>query len=297
MFFAVVLNDIKKILSNYGFYVCIVFTVLLCMCSSVYFDSTSNDDYSAFRILTDCDMNFMLSDISMCSYNVSVQGCGNWLSMFIPVVSAFTFVPVVCDEYNYSAVRFSIFRTSKIKYYTSKFMTGCISGGMAVLTGYIIYIIIIYALFPDISQYAVDKRELFEKGLLFSYPKFQSMGYGYLLTVKCTEVFLYGIFSSVPAVMFTGLMKNRYLVMCIPFLMKYMVTQTCAKINLNTILDSESMNTRIIYISNIINPDSVVRMRLYPDYNYWIMIYNSGLLCVAFMIYLIVVLKRLDSGE
>ena len=255
--------NLRKVLTGYGFYVSVAFTILLLALSSIY--STDNyDNYSAIRVLMEYDRDFMLNNTHLCSYSVVRNSTGGWFSMFVPIISAFAFVPMICDEYDSGSVRFNIFRSSKLRYHISKFIIGSTSGGLAVLAGFIVYTVFVYSVYIP------------------------------LLLLKSLEIFIYGFVSSALAVLFTSFIRNKYLVMCIPFFVKYVVTQTCTKFNFDAMV---KQNMRIIKLSNIINPDSVLNLYLYNDYRHIIIIYNIILWSVLFAVYIVISVKRVDCGE
>lgn len=285
--------NLRKVLTGYGFYVSVAFTILLLALSSIY--STGNyDSYSAIRVLMEYDRDFMLNDTRLCSYSVVRNSTGGWFSMFIPIISAFAFVPIICDEYDSGSVRFNIFRSSKLRYHISKFIIGSISGGLAVLAGFIVYTVFVYSVFPDISQYSPENQSFFEQNIKNSFPHIFEYGYIPLLLLKSLEIFIYGFVSSALAVLFTSFIRNKYLVMCIPFFVKYVVTQTCTKFNFDAMV---KQNMGVIKLSNIINPDSVLNLYLYNDYRHIIIIYNIILWAVLFAVYIVISGKRVDCGE
>lgn len=285
--------NLRKVLTGYGFYVSVVFTILLLALSSIY--STGNyDSYSAIHVLMEYDRDFMLNDTRLCSYSVVRNSTGGWFSMFIPIISAFAFVPIICDEYDSGSVRFNIFRSSKLRYHISKFIIGSISGGLAVLAGFIVYTFFVYSVFPNISQYSPESQSFFEQSIKNSFPHIFEYGYIPLLLLKSLEIFIYGFVSSALAVLFTSFIRNKYLVMCIPFFVKYVVTQTCTKFNFDAMV---KQNMGVIKLSNIINPDSVLNLYLYNDYRHIIIIYNIILWAVLFAVYIVISGKRVDCGE
>lgn len=285
--------NLRKVLTGYGFYVSVAFTILLLALSSIY--STDNyDNYSAIRVLMEYDRDFMLNDTRLCSYSVVRNSTGGWFSMFIPIISAFAFVPIICDEYDSGSVRFNIFRSSKLRYHISKFIIGSISGGLAVLAGFIVYTFFVYSVFPNISQYSPESQSFFEQSIKNSFPHIFEYGYIPLLLLKSLEIFIYGFVSSALAVLFTSFIRNKYLVMCIPFFVKYVVTQTCTKFNFDAMV---KQNMGVIKLSNIINPDSVLNLYLYNDYRHIIIIYNIILWAVLFAVYIVISGKRVDCGE
>lgn len=288
--------NLKMIFTNYGFYICTAFTVVLCFCAGIYRDPINNNEYSVIKSLMEFNREFMLNDKSFCSYSVAERGSGSWLSMFIPIISAFAFIPLVCDESESRFVRFSVFRSSKFSYRTSKFLTGCISGGLAVMLGYIIFTASVYVLFPNISEYSPEAQAMLREELSYIYPEASKHGHVFLLGIKSLEMFLYGAVSAVPSVMLTCLMRNKYLVMCIPFFLKYAVTQTSVRLSARAFSDWENPNIRLSNFASVISPDALLGV-FTSHYMRQIFLYNGALLLFAFLFYMIVCGRRLDCGE
>ena len=177
-------TNIYKILTGYGFYICIIFTAVLCFSAYIYEDSMNGDKYSVFMAYKTFDKDFMLSDTRFCSFEVMLKGAGSWLSLFIPLISAFAFIPLVCDEYEAKSVRFEIFRSSKLCYNLSKFITACLCGGFAVMLGFGLFTLADYALFPNINEYSAELKKTYEEFLVYSYPDITQNGYGFYYTTK-----------------------------------------------------------------------------------------------------------------
>lgn len=288
--------NLKMVFTNYGFYLCAVFTVILCMCASIYYEGRTNENYSVIKSLTEFDRQFMLHDTSFCSYQVIERGSGSWLSMFVPIISAFAFVPIICDEAESKMIRNSVFHSSKLTFYASKYITACLSGGLAVMLGFAVFAVIINFTFPNIDQYSPELQEHLKESLFYSFPKLAKHGYGALICVKFLEIFIYGAVAAAPAVMLTSFIRNKYLVMCIPFFFKYAVTQTCFKLISEAWSDLENPNVKLSKFAYIIAPDSVVSLFSYNEKNY-ILIYNLLLVTAAFIFYIIIQKRRLDCGE
>lgn len=290
-------TNIYKILTGYGFYICIIFTAVLCFSAYVYEDSTNGDKYSAFMSIMSFDKDFMLGDTRFCSFEVMRKGSGSWLSLFIPLISAFAFIPLVCDEYEAKSVRFEIFRSSKLCYNLSKFITACLCGGFAVMLGFGLFTLAEYALFPNINEYSTELKKAYEEILVYSYPGITQNGYGFIILRKLGEMFLYGAVCAAPAIMFTGLIRNKYLVLCIPFFIKYAIDQTCIKLQTQASSDYTNIDTEMLKISSIADPDALSYLSDFGNDKMLVLIYNGALLFSAAVIYLIIQSRRLDSGE
>ena len=282
--------NMKMVFTNYGFYICAVFTIILCMSAAVYYDPIANERCSVIKCIKDFDHDYMMTDVSFCSYKVIENGSGSWLSMFIPIVSAFAFIPLSCDKAESGAIRNIIFRTSKFSFNLSEFLTACFSGGLAVMSGFILFSVIVCLAFPNISEYSSVMQEQLMMQTEMIYPELADKGYIFLIFLKYAEMFLYGFISTAPAVMLTSFVRNKYLVMCIPFFFKYAITQTCIKLSSDT---EQSVNMQ--KITNIIAPDSIVNAFYYPE-KYAILIYNLFLVILAFTLYTVIYNRRFDSG-
>jgi len=70
MIFRNIKANFYKILTGYGFYLCVLFTTVLCFSANIYENPQNMDKYSAIKSLIVFDIDFMLSDISFCSFEV-----------------------------------------------------------------------------------------------------------------------------------------------------------------------------------------------------------------------------------
>lgn len=283
--------NFSKVFTGYGFWVCTAFTVILCFSANIYTDTMKNDQYSAFSALLTFDREFMRSDSSFCSFNVIQWAVGGWLSLFIPIVAAFPFIPLICDEYEAKSVRFEIFRSNKLVYHISRFVSGCLCGGLAVMIGFALFSLIAYLLFPSLNDYSLNEREFFLSMMSDSFPELKD-GIVLPLLRLFGSMFLYGTLWAVPAITLTSLIRNKYLVLCIPFFLKYAVGQTCFKIQSQSFSDVQLMRLiRIVY------PNGLAYLPQSGEIKIDILIYNGILVILAFSAYLIIQARRTDSGE
>ena len=289
--------NLIKILTSYGFYICIIATFLFCLSAEAYIDDIKNEQYSIVRLLAEFDRTFFLEHTELCSFNIILKGSGSWLTLFIPIIAAFAFVPLVCDEYDAKAVRFSIFRSSKSSFHTAKFLTACFMGGLAVLIGYGIFTAFVSFTFPAITEYSPALQEMFTEEMSDAYQSFAVGGYHKLLAAKFFEMFLYGMVFAVPANLCTALMSNKYLVLCIPFFIKYAVNQTCTKLTLAAWSDFENPNVKLGRLCSIINPDAIAGLSGHASDKIYIVLYNGALVLMAYVLYLIILNRRVDCGE
>ena len=161
---------------------------------------------TVFRALTDFSREELSANYELCNIMVVRNARNGWFTLFAPIITAFCFVPLMCAERDENAVRFQIFRTTKLKYSVTEFLSGVISGGLAITLGYVIFSGTVTLLFPNVSE----MTDYFPSAVL--------------------EMWLYGTFWSIPSMLCTSILRNKYLVMCIPFFVKYGLTQIYQKI-------------------------------------------------------------------
>lgn len=234
----------KKIFTSGGFWLCVGATAALLFTTAVYTDQTTQNRYSVIRALTDLAAEERVRHYELCRTMVMRGARGSWFTMFVPIVTAFCFVPQMCIERGSSAVRFQIFRSSKLKYNFMQFVSGTAAAGTAVLVGYMLFCGAVYLLFPAPAVYSGWDAEM----IAF---------YGSSFPKLTLEMVLYGMFWSIPAMFCTAVMRNKYLIMCIPFFAKYALAQTVQMIFLNS-GSHESIDRGLVRFAEIVNPDGLL---------------------------------------
>lgn len=293
----IVFSNFKKILTSPGFYACILLTVILCFCSEVYFDAQKMQAYSAIGVLMNFDRKDILTDPQLCSFAVFSTGNGTWVLMFIPIIAAFAFVPLLCDGYEAKAFRYAAFRTSKRSFNTGNFLTAFLSGGLAVVIGFIIFGACIFFLFPNISEYHTDKITNYESTLTYFYPNFLQYGYPLLIGKKILEMFVFGAVSAIPSFFLTGFIKNKYLIICIPFFIKYALMQTNGRLSARAYSNLENPNTKLLKILSVTDTNALGNLFDYGSDIKNVLLFNCIVLIAAYFIYCFAMNRRLDYGE
>lgn len=272
--------SLRKNTASPGFLLCVAMTVLLLFAAEVYYDFDTQTRYSVFRALTYLTPDEHAANYELCSQMVIKNACSGWFSLFAPIIAAFCFVPTVCTERGEKAVRFQIFRTTRLKYSLSQFFSGVISGGAAISLGYIIFAALVMGLFPDIgemSEFAADV--LLETTFDLPY--------------QILKMFLFGAFWSIPAMLLTSVLNNKYLIMCIPFSLKYGLKQLHQKISQDA-FSAVSSDKNAISLANAINPDGILWVYDETRLVTWLVFGISAAL--MFAAFIIINRKRVDCG-
>lgn len=165
------------------------------------------------------------------------------------------------------------------------------------MLGFGLFTLTEYALFPNISEYEASLITMYEESLSFQYPDIVQNGYVIIILKKLGDMFLYGAVCAAPIIMLTSIIRNKYLVMCIPFFLKYAINQTCIKLQSQAFENIENTDTKLLKISSIINPDALSYLSDYGEDQKLILIYSGVIIIAAAAFYLIIYARRLDSGE
>lgn len=271
--------SLRKNLTSAGFWLCAAMTVLLLFTAEIYTDYDTMNRYSVFRALTEFPREKLSTHYEMYNTTVIQNARGGWFTLFAPIIAAFCFVPLMCTEREENAVRFQIFRVSKIKYSVTEFLSGAISGGLAMAAGYALFAGAAMILFPGAPEGGAD-LEIYGVAA-FNFPKL------------LLEMWLYGAFWSTPAMFCTSITRNKYIVMCIPFFLKYGLAQTYQKLLLNAFSD-ENFDENALKFASTINPDGILWT---SDYTRLSVILMFGISAAVFFAgYIIINQKRGDCG-
>ena len=268
----------RKNVTSLGFWLCVGMTILLLFAAEIYFDFGTQTRYSVFRALTDFSRSELANHFELCSITVIQNARGGWFTLFAPIIAAFCFVPTMCAEREQNAVRFQIFRTKKLNFHISQFLSGVISGGFAMALGYIIFAAAAFALFPSVSE--MNSAEMLQ-------------GANFNLLELTLGVWLFGAFWSIPAMFLTSVLRNKYIILCIPFFVKYGLNQTYQKVFQDAV-SSEKFDKNLLEIANLINPNGLLWITDSTRLSVSLVFGISSIL--LFCAYLIVEQKRGDCG-
>lgn len=164
------------------------------------------------------------------------------------------------------------------------------------MIGFLFFAVVAYSMLPNINEYDPILRESFENEIHYIYPKFSTLGYTYLVVLKFVEMFLYGALSAIPAFVMTGFIKSKYLIICVPFFLKYMITQTYLKFKSQIMLDND-INDKLLDIVNITDLNQISFLFSKGTDMWKSLLFYTILTILAFFIYCIIRNRRIDYGE
>ena len=161
--------------------------------------------------------------------------------------------------------------------------------------GYLIFIGLVLLLFPHLSEYSSQQTEMFYENLRYVFPEISN---GILLPAVKTlcSVFVYGAFWAMPAMLLTAVVRNKYIVMCVPFFLKYALGQLCQKLQAQAVSDIQHTDMKLLELTGVIHPDSLAHLPQSAQ-KCSVLVFSGVLVISAFALYLFLQMRRLDSGE
>ncbi|MCH5275408.1 MAG: hypothetical protein J1E65_06175 [Lachnospiraceae bacterium] len=257
-----VVNDLKKAIFSYAFLLSILVICVLCFSSIAYMDYGKGQEYSVFEVIIN-KQKFAYLGLDV----MRILSISTYLTMFLPILSALSFVSAFCSERLTGNIRFQISRVGRFPYYAAKFTAAVVSGGFTILAGYVSYAIILCAFFP-VGACSVT-------GIL----------------KELCGVMLYGMVSVIPAFFFSAFIKNKYIVCCLPFILMHFYYTVLSRLYSYFIGKG---NWEVCMIIPILYPNSVK----YLDHDALIAtLYQICLSVLAFIGFICIMNRRLDYGE
>ena len=276
--------ELKKVIFNWGFVLSIFVTFALLLTTQVYSDSTG-------KIYTVLDSLFitktqLVKDAAEFSSIMILQGAQNsYFGMFVAIIAAFPFIPNFCEERNSGLIRFTIQRTGKLRYYIIKFITALLGGGLSILTGFFLFTLLIVIMFPSIDTYGLTEEimQMYTGGLVAQKIVLLNLG-----------MFVYGCFSTVPAFLMASFVKNRYVITCVPFMLLYLYSSFLTKLLYDGM---ETRNKKLMELAYTLKPEEVSGLVRHDKINQHSIIINTVFTIFSLIIFIIIMNRRLDSGE
>lgn len=204
------------------------------------------------------------------SVSILKSSINHYLTIFLPVLSALPFAAFFSAERTSGYIRFNIIRIGKFKYYISKFISALVSGGLAIMLGYVLYSFVILNFFS------------FEGVSLISALKL------YIGTA------LYGAVSVLPAFFLSSFIKNKYIVCCLPFIFMHFYYTLISRIQ-SFFINNEKFE--IVFKMNFLFPINIRNIFDKGNNNLLMLIYYGGLEVIFFVGFAVIMNRRCDLGE
>lgn len=179
----------KRVFSNKIYWLSVMTAILLLFCSAVHTDDFSGKTYTFLSLFYDDTAKGFLQNGMISMHSRFMGYDASYLWMFCPIIVG---VPCVFSK---KIERFVLFRISKNKYYLSKYATNLLLGGMIMLLAYVVFFAVGFWMTKE--------------------------SWDMLVARKLLSVFFWGALNVIPSVILSEFVENKYLILCIPFVINY----------------------------------------------------------------------------
>lgn len=282
LFFHALLQELYKITSNYVFFLSIIGVVLLLLSGTVLTEALTSKTYNLYQILfmEKTERIKLLNMYDVTYESIFLRGTDGYLWMFLPVFTSAPFVLPMCAAKKNNNIRFEIFRSGKLEYVMAKCLSAMLCGGLITCLGYAIFTIIIKCLLPEVVPLNIN----LDIDLYFMLP--QPLNFT-MYSKRFFELFFYGMTSTCITFTLSGFIRNKYLVLCIPFMLNYFLKKQLSR--------GKYMENELALISNPSTPSNL--FTIYDDKKVEIILFWCGLFIFGILLYRIALGKRCDCGE
>lgn len=180
----------KRIFTNKIYWLTVLAAFFLLLCSIIYKDNLSGKTYMFISLFYDKDVQEALEFGRISMHNILLGYDRGYLWMFCPIIVG------VCCVMTKKTERFVLFRMSKNKYIYTKYFSNLVAGGVILLTAYLLYMSVCMILV---------KENIWNMNLLR----------------KLLSVFLWGVINTIPGIILSEFIENKWLILCIPFVVNY----------------------------------------------------------------------------
>lgn len=269
-FFRCFISDMKKILLSPYFIAGIAAFVFMCFTSSVYFDISTNKEYSVFETF----LKFRdLDDYMVSAEYISLNGCSVWIGTFLSILVAFPFINIICDENKDGAKRYVISRVGILNFSISKTLSAIVTSALICLVGYLLFTAYVYLMFPCLSSMS----EAAQENAYFTESYIQ----------KLAGIVLQGVAAGLVPLFLSAFIHNKYFCLCIPFFISYLR---------DTISNKVLFETGNYNIASLISPNSVYLVTYENEMRMAAIIMYSSMFLIVSAVFYTSQKGRTDSG-
>ena len=274
--------DLLRYVLNKWFIMSAAITAALCFSVQVYTDNSNGRVYSVLEALLSIDHTVMAESSELIPPLIIGKALSGYAAMALPITAALPFVMSFISERSSGNMRFTVIRTGRVKYYLSKFFSALLSGGLAVWLGVNLFAVLVYILFPH-TQSPEMLADYIPNGV-FS-----------MLLRTAAGAFGYGAISILPAFFLCSFCTNSYIILCVPFLLKFIYETILSTVQTNLVAagDYEIYQQTLPFY-----PNAITFLFEIPFGKDFITIITLNLLfaVTAFFAFVLVMEKRADRG-
>jgi hypothetical protein len=204
-------------------YLClaILAIVFLCLTAEGEIDSAGKS-VTIFSLMLQSGKTTYAQDIFKSALFLWNAGIGDWLVVFIPFFISFGYITILSGERQNGQVRFHLIRSGRSCYYISKVIGGALYGGMVFVIGYALFGILMAVVFPSLSSFSVEDQA-------WCLEMYFGNNVALYIVKRLIGSFLYGMAVSTFGIGVAIIFRDKYMLLCLPFLLNYIYRQIFGK--------------------------------------------------------------------
>ena len=292
-------NCFKKLFTSPTFWCSILATAVICMFSGVYNDRETGTK-TIIEMFAQYSKAAMLGDVSLNSYAVFKAGFGNWISMFVPVVTTLASVTIFVDEQKSRVSLFTLPRAGIVKCTIGACAFFLLAGGLTLMLGFALFALLCAVMFPPLSAYPAEMSAQFIEYTFWQGTAMSKIfgvgGTGLCIIAGLIETFVYGMVCSAGAMVLCVFSQNKYVTICTPFFLKYALGQFSMMLGVKATQDPFAVNEKLLAFANTIHPDGINSILNYSQNVTAIIIINGAFLLITAALFCILRIRRLKNG-
>lgn len=251
--FACLKSEMKQVVGCRLFLFSCLIVVLLEFTAGFYLQNPESE-ISVFEVIFSIPREQIQQNVNLSAEAAFFSGVGSWLTLFAPIVVSLPFCALYRDETSTGYKRFRISRMGKRTYCFVKIITNFLLGALTLTLGTIFFGMLVSLMFPHIQTYPQGEVAVFLQNI-------GGISIGEKVTRQLLVLFLYGGFWGSVVLGFCGFIHNKYLIVGIPFMLKYIWREVAykhgadQKFGPDTFLllcNGEGQDTSIFYIGYLL---------------------------------------------
>lgn len=294
------LTCLKKLFGSLTFWAGVLGTAVICMLSGVYFNPQNGQTESVIAIYSHYTKEALLQNVQFSFHSIFSAGLGSWLKLFMPVIVSIAVVNIKLDEQGSGIWRFTEHRIGKWKYHIGTCLFYLLSGGLTLLFGYGLFGLIVYLLFPPLSEYPVEQMQYYLDNAFWQESIMQKLylsgGLPLTVVMQLAEIFLYGAVGTAVSLLLSSFADNKYVIICTPFFLKYVLNQFCTKLIYSAYADQAQPKEWLGEIASIIDPEAVTNILSYSHHIVIVLLLNVGVVLLSGILYCVIRNRRESYG-
>lgn len=213
-------SNVAIMCGSYYFVIAFIMAVFLMLSGYIYTDDINEKAYSVISLMTMKNPEMIAEQAGLNWRDIYLMETPGYIWMFAPVIVTLPYIAVLCPGNSNTNIRFELFRTSKKRYILGKVISGMFVSGMIMAIAQVIY--------GAICFFTIGNDYISDNNMMNVYTSvgitriiYKYFGKLSLYFLRCIAAFLYGMLSSLTVIFLSAIIKNKYLVFSIPFMLNY----------------------------------------------------------------------------